>query len=34
VLEKVWAESHPLIKLAVASQNTCDGDSCATDLPA
>jgi predicted DsbA family dithiol-disulfide isomerase len=34
VLEKVWTESHPRIKRAVASQNTCEGDSCATDLPA
>lgn len=31
VLEQVWAESHPLIKLAVTSQEgeSCEGDSCA-----
>ncbi len=33
VLDKVWAESHPLIKMAATSQNTCEGDTCATDLP-
>ncbi len=34
VLEKVWAESHPLIKLAATPENACEGDSCATDFPA
>ncbi len=33
VLDKVWAESHPLIKMAATSQNTCEGNTCATDLP-
>jgi predicted DsbA family dithiol-disulfide isomerase len=34
VLEKVWAESHPLIKIATPTSNTCEGDTCSPDLPA